>query len=138
MNDGSGLSHGNRFSARQIVSTIRYMLNHFASWAPCLPISCTDGTISGRMCGTDSTGVVHAKTGSLSISIALSGYVTNKYDNQMYLFSFVGNQTGIDQPNTRAAIDNSVVLLTARGVPISPRLSRVTSEPNGTSLKLTW
>ena len=138
MNDGSGLSHGNRFSARQIVSLTRYMLNSFTSWAPCLPISCSDGTISGRMCGTDSTGAVHAKTGSLSISIALSGYVSNKYDNQVYLFSFVGNRTSIDQANTRGAIDDSAVLLTARGVPISPRLSRVTSESNGTSLKLAW
>ena len=138
MNDGSGLSHGNRFSARQIVSVTRYMMNTFTSWAPCLPISCTDGTISTRMCGTDSTGAVHAKTGSLSISIALSGYVSNKYDNQVYLFSFVANNAAIDQANTRQAIDDSVVLLSARGVPISPRLSRVISQPNGTSLKLMW
>jgi len=54
---------------------------------------------------TDSTGAVHAKTGSLSISIALSGYVTNKYDNQVYLFSFVGNNGSIDQANTRQAME---------------------------------
>jgi D-alanyl-D-alanine carboxypeptidase len=138
MNDGSGLSHGNRFSARQTVSLIRYMLGAFPTWDDCLPISCTDGTISGRMCGTDSTGAVHVKTGSLSISIALSGYVANKYDGQVYLFSFIANKTSIDQASTRQAMDDSVVLLTARGAPISPELTRVTSQPDGSSLKIDW
>lgn len=138
MNDGSGLSHGNRFTARQTVSLIRYMMNTFPSWGVCLPISCIDGTISGRMCGTDSTGQVHAKTGSLSISIALSGYASNKYDGQVYLFSFIANKTSIDQAATRTAMDNSAILLTARGVPLSPELTRVSSQPNGTSLKIVW
>jgi len=138
MNDGSGLSHGNRFSARQTVSMIRYMLGAYPSWDDGLPISCTDGTISSRMCGTDSTGAVHAKTGSLSISIALSGYVANKYDGQVYLFSLIANKTSIDQAATRQGMDDSVVLLTARGVPISPELTRVSSQANGTSLKIDW
>jgi D-alanyl-D-alanine carboxypeptidase len=138
MNDGSGLSHGNRFTARQTVSLTRYMMNNFPSWGACLPISCTDGTISGRMCGTDSTGQVHAKTGSLSISIALSGYASNKYDGQVYLFSFIANKTSIDQTATRQAMDNSAILFTARGVPISPELTQVASQPNGTSLKIAW
>jgi D-alanyl-D-alanine carboxypeptidase len=141
MNDGSGLSHGNRFTARETVSMIRYMLGAFPSWAICLPISCTDGTISSRMCGTDSTAQVHAKTGSLSISIALSGYASNKYDNQVYIFSFIANSNSvnpIDQPNTRLAMDNSAILFTARGVPVSPELTQVISQPNGTSLKVAW
>ncbi len=138
MQDGSGLSHNNRFTARETVSLIRYMLGAFPSWATCLPISCTDGTISTRMCGTDSTGQVHAKTGSLSISIALSGYASNKYDGQVYLFSFIANSNSINQTDTRLAMDNSVVLLTARGVPISPELTQVISRPNGTSLKVSW
>jgi D-alanyl-D-alanine carboxypeptidase len=138
MNDGSGLSHGNRFTARQTVSLIRYMMTNFPSWGVCLPISCSDGTISGRMCGTDSTGQVHAKTGSLSISIALSGYASNKFDGQVYLFSFIANKTSIDQTATRTAMDNSALLFTGRGVPISPELTRVISQPNGTSLKVAW
>ena len=138
MNDGSGLSHGNRFSARQCVSLIRYMLGAFPTWATGLPIGCVDGTISSRFCGTDGASQVHAKTGSLSISIALSGYIDNKYDNRRYLFSFIGNKTSIDQTSTRQAMDDSVVLLGARGVPISPELAQVISQPNGTSLKLTW
>ncbi len=138
MNDGSGLSHGNRFSARQTVSLVRYMLAAFPSWDDGLPIGCVDGTIGSRFCSTDGSSQVHAKTGSLSISIALSGYIDNKYDNRRYLFSFVGNKTSIDQTATRQAIDDCVVLLGARGVPISPELVQVVSRPNGTSLMVTW
>lgn len=138
MNDGSGLSHGNRFSARQTVALTRYMLAAFPSWDDGLPIGCVDGTISGRFCGPDGSGTVHAKTGSLSISIALSGYIDNPYDNQRYLFSFIGNKTAIDQTATRDAMDAAVVLFGARGVPLSPRLHQVASQSNGTSLQLTW
>jgi D-alanyl-D-alanine carboxypeptidase len=138
MNDGSGLSSGNRFSAREVVSTVRYMVNNFVSWKTILPIGCVDGTISSRFCGTDGASQVHAKTGSLSISIALSGYIDNKYDNRRYYFSFISNNSsGIDQTNTRDAIDDCVVLLGARGVPISPRLWAVTnSGPN--SISIAW
>ena len=55
MNDGSGLSHGNRFTARETVSLTRYMLGAFPSLGRMPAHSCVDGTISGRMCGTDST-----------------------------------------------------------------------------------
>jgi len=138
MNDGSGLSSANRFSAREIVTLVRYMVNHFASWPTILPIGCVDGTISGRFCGTDGANQVHAKTGSLSISIALSGYIDNKYDNRRYYFSFIGNNSaGIDQTATRDAIDSCVVLLGARGVPISPQLWTVTNSANS-SITLRW
>jgi D-alanyl-D-alanine carboxypeptidase len=138
MNDGSGLSHGNRFSARQTVSLIRYMLAAFPTWDDGLPVGCVDGTISGRFCSTAGSGTVHAKTGSLSISIALSGYIDNPNDNQRYLFSFIGNNSSIDQASTRQAMDDSVVLFGARGVPLSPQLTQVSSQPNGTSLKVSW
>jgi D-alanyl-D-alanine carboxypeptidase len=138
LNDGSGLSHGNRVSARQCVSLVRYMLAAFPSWDDGLPIGCVDGTIGSRFCSTDGSGQVHAKTGSLSISIALSGYIDNKYDNRRYLFSFISNNSSIDQTATRDAIDDCVVLLGVRGVPISPELTQVISRPNGASLKLTW
>lgn len=137
MYDGSGLSWNNRFSARQTIDLTRYMLAAFPSWDDGLPIGCTDGTISGRFCGTDGSGTVHAKTGSLSISIALSGYIDNPYDGQRYLFSFISNNSGgIDQANTRQAIDDCVVLFGARGVPLSPELQFVRNTSGG--LTLSW
>jgi D-alanyl-D-alanine carboxypeptidase len=139
MNDGSGLSHGNRFSARQTVSLTRYMLGAFPTWDDTLPIGCVDGTLGSRFCGTDGSGKLHGKTGSLSISISLSGYIDNPYDNQRYLFSFTSNDSGgIDQTATRSAIDAAVVLFGGRGVPLGPELLRVASQPDGSSLQLTW
>ncbi len=139
MLDGSGLSHSDSFSAQQALSVIRYMLGSlYPSWKTTLPIGCTDGTISSRFCGTDGSGQVHAKTGSLSISIALSGYIDNPYDNRRYLFSFISNNSsGIDQTATRDAIDDCVVLLGARGVPTSPQILSVTNRANG-ALRVTW
>ncbi len=138
MFDGSGLSHSDSFSAQQTISMIRYMLGAFPTWKTTLPIGCTDGTIGGRFCGTDGDGQVHAKTGSLSISIALSGYIDNQYDNCRYLFSFISNDSGgIDQTSTRDAIDDCVVLFGARGVPTSPQILSVTNRANGT-LRVTW
>jgi D-alanyl-D-alanine carboxypeptidase len=138
MNDGSGLSHGNRFSGRQTVTLVRYMLGAYSSFAGTLPIGCVDGTLGSRFCSTDGSGKVHAKTGSLSISIALSGYIDNKYDGRRYLFSFIGNKTSIDQANTRQAIDDAVVLLGADGVPISPQLISVINNGNNNSITLKW
>jgi D-alanyl-D-alanine carboxypeptidase/D-alanyl-D-alanine-endopeptidase (penicillin-binding protein 4) len=110
INDGSGLSRGNRFSARQCVALTRYMLAAFPAWDEGLPIGCVDGTIRRRFCGTAGEKEVHAKTGSLRIAISLSGYINNLYDDQRYLFSLIANRTNIDQTATRQTIDNSVVL----------------------------
>ncbi len=123
MNDGSGLSHGNRFSARQCVALIRYMLGAFPGWDKGLPIGCVDGTIRRRFCGTDAAKEVHAKTGSLRTAIALSGYVNNRYDDQRYLFSFLANRTNINQTATRRAIDNCVVLLAGPFRIVRPEVS---------------
>jgi len=138
MNDGSGLSHGDRFSARQCVGLTRFMLAAFPTWDDGFPIGCGDGTLISRFCVPEGSGRVHAKTGSLSISIALSGYIDNVYDNQRYLFSFIGNSVAIDQVSTRDAIDDAVLLFGGRGVPVSPQLFQVASQSNGTSLKVTW
>jgi D-alanyl-D-alanine carboxypeptidase/D-alanyl-D-alanine-endopeptidase (penicillin-binding protein 4) len=113
MNDGSGLSRGNRFSARQCVALVRYQTAAYPTWATGLPIGCREGTIRRRFCGTDGEDQVHAKTGSLRTSVALSGYLINPYDQQRYLFSFIANRPSIEQPATRQAIDNAVVLFAA-------------------------
>jgi hypothetical protein len=123
MNDGSGLSRGNRFSARQCIAITRYMRAAFPVWDEGLPIGCVDGTIRRRFCGTDGANEVHAKTGSLRTSIALSGYVNNQHDDQRYLFSFIANQTNIDQTATRQAIDDSVVLFSGPFRVVQPQVS---------------
>jgi D-alanyl-D-alanine carboxypeptidase len=89
MSDGSGLSHGNRFSAQQINRLMRYMLGAFPGWPAIFPIGCGDGTLNSRFCNTDGANRVHAKTGSLSDTISLSGYIDNKYSGRRFIFSFI-------------------------------------------------
>ncbi len=119
MKDGSGLSRDDRFSAREIVTIVRYMLNHYASWSTILPIGGVDGTIDTRFRGTDASGNVHAKTGTLSISIDLSGYVDNPHNHNRYLFSFLSNNTTTNRINSRAtrkALDDAVNVMAAPSV----------------------
>jgi serine-type D-Ala-D-Ala carboxypeptidase/endopeptidase (penicillin-binding protein 4) len=132
MNDGSGLSRGNRFSARQCVTLIRYQTAACPSWAPGLPVGCRDGTIRRRFCDTDGADQVHAKTGSLRSSIALSGYLINPYDHQRYLFSFIANRPNIDQSATRQAMDDAVVLFAA------PKLLRPAVTMSNRVVSFTW
>ncbi len=119
MEDGSGLSRNDRFSARSIITIIRYMLTRYPSWDKILPIGCVDGTIDNRFCKTDGAGNVHAKTGSLRISADLAGYVDNPHDHKRYLFAFLSNNTTtnrMDLKTTRQAIDDAVNVLAAPNV----------------------
>jgi D-alanyl-D-alanine carboxypeptidase len=141
LNDGSGLSGGNRVSARQTVDLLRYMVPASPRWAQSLPISCTDGTLGSRLCGT-LTGDVHAKTGTLPSTgaISLSGYLDHPLDRQRYYFSiYVNTLSGaINTTDGRAAIDNVVRALGDRLPPFSPDLlvARATA-PNEVELQWT-
>ena len=96
-------------------------------------IGCVDGTIRRRFCDTDGAKEVHAKTGSLRTSIALSGYVNNRHDDQRYLFSFLANRTNIDQTATRQAIDNAVVLFSGPFRVVQPQVTWTAS-----TVAFTW
>lgn len=116
MNDGSGLSYSNRFSSRQTLNLIRYMLETYTAWDDTLSIGCVDGTIGGRFCGTSLSGRIHAKTGSLSPVIALSGFINHPTDGKTYLFSFIANNVS-DQTSTRQAMDDAILVMAQSGIP---------------------
>jgi len=124
MNDGSGLNRGNRFSARQTVQLLRHMVTAYTSYDDSLPIGCVDGTISGRFCGTVGSGNVHAKTGTLIDTIALSGYIDNPNDGRRYLFSFMANNVS-NQTATRQAIDDCVILWGRAAIPQTPEFEGI-------------
>ena len=75
--NGSGLYTGNRYSARQISSVLRYMHHH--TWGPeyksTLAISGVDGTLGRRLRGESTKGKIRAKTGTLNQVSALAGYM---------------------------------------------------------------
>lgn len=122
MDDGSGLDYDNRFNCEQTIDVVRYMTNTYTygQWGSHLAISCTDGTLASRICGTGKTGRVHAKTGTLTngLTLSLSGYVDNQYDGQRYFFSiYCNNVPSASQTDTRNRIDTIVGYMCQSGLP---------------------
>lgn len=90
--DGSGLSRHDYVTPETIVKVLDAMRKRpdFKVFYDAMPIGGVDGTIANRMKGTPAQGNVHAKTGTVDRSHALSGYVTTA-DGHMLLFSFQCN-----------------------------------------------
>lgn len=98
--DGSGLSRHDYVTPETIVRILDGMRKRtdFKLFYDAMPIAGVDGTIANRMKGTPAQGNVHAKTGTVDRSHALSGYVTTA-DGRMLLFSFQANNYTV--PNTQ-------------------------------------
>jgi D-alanyl-D-alanine carboxypeptidase/D-alanyl-D-alanine-endopeptidase (penicillin-binding protein 4) len=90
--DGSGLSRHDYVTPETLVKILDAMRKRadFKIFYDALPIGGVDGTIANRMKDTPAQGNVHAKTGTVDRSHALSGYVTTR-DGTMLLFSFQAN-----------------------------------------------
>lgn len=75
--DGSGLSKGNRFSPKIITSLLVYMNKHPYGkiFYDSLPISGSDGGLQRRMASPRYKNRIHAKTGYIAKTSALSGYI---------------------------------------------------------------
>jgi len=102
-NDGSGLSHGNRTSARNLVDLLRGMENsaHADRWMRSMAIAGVRGTLASRMTGAATVGRFWGKTGTLpSIGVvSLSGVLFHHDDGRRYAVSLLFN--GV--PNVSAA-----------------------------------
>lgn len=146
--EGAGLSRSNRVSALQAVGLTRTMLRSPEGWwfAATLPIGGRDGTLGGRYFGGNPAfGRVHAKTGTLSGVLCLSGYVVNPIDHQRYLFAFLMNDvSGFSNSTGRTAIDNAVGVLAgnvqglAGSVPGDVTLLRAIGDPISGTASLAW
>ena len=97
MYDGSGLSTGDRLSARQILAVLRR-----ASFQPyagvfrsSLPLAGVNGTLSTRMRTGPAYANAQAKTGTLDDASALSGYVRSANGHQL-VFSILINRPALN------------------------------------------
>ena len=90
--DGSGLSRHDLASPETLVRVLDRIQQDtaFAVFYNAMPIAGVDGTLKDRMKGTPAEGNVHAKTGSIAESRALSGYVTSA-DGERLIFSILSN-----------------------------------------------
>lgn len=107
LGDGSGLSRADRAAPREVVDLLRGMSTHvaFTPFDDSLPIPGVDGTLAGRMRGTEASKRCRAKTGTLSNVSALSGYCTTK-SNHLVAFSILNNR--VWPPTARVAQDRIV------------------------------
>jgi D-alanyl-D-alanine carboxypeptidase/D-alanyl-D-alanine-endopeptidase (penicillin-binding protein 4) len=90
--DGSGLSRLNLVTPMYVLALLKYMYGHqfWNEFYNSLPIAGVDGTLSGRMKGSEAANNVHAKTGFIGYVRGLSGYVKSK-DGEMFVFSMIAN-----------------------------------------------
>ncbi|HDZ12265.1 MAG TPA: D-alanyl-D-alanine carboxypeptidase/D-alanyl-D-alanine-endopeptidase [Bacteroidetes bacterium] len=92
MFDGSGLSHLDMVTPKQVITLLRYLYRSPVkeSFWNSLPIAGIDGSLKNRMKMTAAEGNVRAKTGYISNTRALSGTVTTK-DGEPLVFSLIVN-----------------------------------------------
>lgn len=140
--DGSGLSHGNHTTTRQLSIVLRAVQHQswFPTWYDALPIAgrpgeFVGGTLRSRMGGTAAAGNVHAKTGSLTGVTALSGYVTDP-SGQKLIFSSVFNGYQGSSPKDiedRIAVRLAAGKLVTPATAYGPRIAR-----HGVRLECSW
>jgi serine-type D-Ala-D-Ala carboxypeptidase/endopeptidase (penicillin-binding protein 4) len=110
--DGSGLSKGDRLSARQLVGILRRAAAQPYGWfyRHALPLAGVSGTLYNRMRSGPAFRNALAKTGTLTGASALSGYVTTRNGHHL-VFSIVMNKRHIDVPAAHVLQDRIVQLL---------------------------
>jgi len=111
--DASGLSRMNLVTPAAVVKLLRFMHRspHRKSWMDLLPIGGEDGTLRLRMKDTVAAGRIHAKTGSLTHVVALSGYA-ERSDGTLLAFSLLANNQNAPASEVRAVLDKICVLMT--------------------------
>jgi len=95
MVNGSGLSRSNRASPKSVGHLLRAMSTRtdHAVYRSSLPLAGREGTLSGRMRGTAAEGNCRAKTGTLNLVSALSGYCNAGQDT--VAFSILMNSVDV-------------------------------------------
>lgn len=111
--DGSGLARNVMVAPRLMtkILTLLYESKYRDAWISLLPVGGEDGTLKNRLCCTVDAANIHAKTGTLSRAIALSGYARSK-TNGWLAFSIIVNSFSAPSSEVRKWIDKIALELT--------------------------
>jgi D-alanyl-D-alanine carboxypeptidase len=124
VSDGSGLSKQNRVTAKAIADLLMKIRNvpQFASIYDGLPIGGVSGTLQDRFLKTapQAVGLVHAKTGTLSGTISLAGYVDS--EDRQYIFVAIADKIPRRYSASERARDTLDRILGKIAAPIFPEL----------------
>lgn len=115
--DNCGLAPDDLISPAQLVQFLSLLLDEpgadAAQALPGLPIAGLSGSLSHRFVrppSLDGAGLVRAKTGSLILVTALSGYVVNS-DGRLLVFSILGNGLSDGAAGARPVVDAAAAVL---------------------------
>lgn len=111
--DGSGLARNVMVTPRLMTRVLTHLYNskYRDSWISLLPVGGEDGTLKNRLCCTVDAANIHAKTGTLSRAIALSGYAQSKTRGWL-AFSIIVNSFSAPSSDVRKWIDKIALELT--------------------------
>ena len=96
INDGSGLSHYNYISAKQLVFVLKYMQqnsSNFDVYYNSLPISGESGTLSSVCKNTVAHGKIHAKSGTIRGVRCYAGYTVSNSGREIAFAAMINNYT---------------------------------------------
>ncbi|MBV8172764.1 MAG: D-alanyl-D-alanine carboxypeptidase/D-alanyl-D-alanine-endopeptidase [Candidatus Eremiobacteraeota bacterium] len=98
--DGSGLSPADRITPRALVTVLAWAAKqpYGAAFAAALPRAGMDGTLAGRMAGSDAVGRVRAKSGYLLHAINLAGYAQTLHHGRVIFAVMINDATGDPSP----------------------------------------
>ena len=110
--DGSGLSRRDLVTPAATAQLLKYAATQpwGAVFEESLPVGGVDGSLAERFANTPASGLVHAKTGSLSHVNALSGYIHTQKGRRL-VFSIFCNNHNLPGSKVLAAIDAIVHVL---------------------------
>jgi len=105
--DGSGLARNVMITPRLMIRILThlYQSKYRDQWISLFPIGGEDGTLAHRM-----TSEIHAKTGTLSRAIALSGYIESKSRGWL-AFSIIVNNYSAPPADVRKWTDKIAIVL---------------------------
>lgn len=111
--DGSGLARNVMVAPRLMTRILAYLYQskYRDAWISLLPVGGEDGTLKNRLCCTADAANIHAKTGTLSRAIALSGYAQSKTHGWL-AFSIIVNSFTASSGDIRRWIDKIALELT--------------------------
>ncbi|MBA3765936.1 MAG: D-alanyl-D-alanine carboxypeptidase/D-alanyl-D-alanine-endopeptidase [Acidobacteria bacterium] len=112
MRDGSGLSRHSLITAEATVQLLTYMSRHrYANaFRDALPLAGVDGTLRNRFKGAPAANNVRAKTGTIDMVSALSGYATSAAGERL-VFSIIINNVPGEASVRENYIDAMTILL---------------------------
>ena len=123
IHDGSGLSRYNEISAWLVATVLRKMYEderHRGWFLAALPVSGHDGTLDGRMAGTELQRAVQAKTGTIANARALSGFLTAP-SGERYIFSIIANNFLRPSSEVDAIAEGALKRVLREARPAAPR-----------------